>query len=159
MPRWPLEEELLPNPSCIIIHISSLSVYFIKLSTTNYCTHTSINITPHLPLKVVMGLIIVFVVPSPCLKHIYLLLSSGSAILFSHKGQRNFFYRWIFWYTFIYFIQHCSICRPSDSTVSGDAGIELRTVLTLTLAAYLPRNKCNCKHRHRENRYLQKQDL
>ncbi len=37
---------------------SSLSVYFIKLSTTNYCTHISINITPHLPLKVVMGLII-----------------------------------------------------------------------------------------------------
>ncbi len=36
--------------------------YFIKLSTTNYCTHTNINsITPHLPLKVVMGLIIVFV--------------------------------------------------------------------------------------------------
>ena len=26
---------------------------------TNYCTHTSINITPHLPLKVVMGSIIV----------------------------------------------------------------------------------------------------
>jgi hypothetical protein len=35
---------------------SSLSVYFIKLSTTNYCTHTSINITPHLPLTVVMGI-------------------------------------------------------------------------------------------------------
>jgi hypothetical protein len=29
---------------------------------TNYCTHTSINITPHLPLKVVMGLIIIFLV-------------------------------------------------------------------------------------------------
>ena len=28
---------------------SSLSVYFIKLSTTNYCTHTSINITPISP--------------------------------------------------------------------------------------------------------------
>ena len=41
---------------------SSFSIYFIKLSTTNYCTHTNINsITPHLPLKVVMGLIIVFV--------------------------------------------------------------------------------------------------
>ncbi len=42
--------------------IPSLSVYFIKLSTTNYCTHTSISITPHLPLKVVMGLIIIFVI-------------------------------------------------------------------------------------------------
>ncbi len=42
-------------------YFSSLGVYFIKLSTTNYCTHTSINITPPLPLKVVMGRIIVFV--------------------------------------------------------------------------------------------------
>jgi hypothetical protein len=25
---------------------------------------------------------------------------------------------------FLCFIQHCSICRPSDSTVSEDAGIE-----------------------------------
>ncbi len=25
---------------------------------------------------------------------------------------------------FIYVIQHCFICRPSDSTVSEDAGIE-----------------------------------
>jgi hypothetical protein len=27
-----------------------------------------------------------------------------------------------------YVIQHCFICRPSDSTVSEDAGIESRTV-------------------------------
>ncbi len=30
-----------------------------------------------------------------------------------------------------YFIQHCFICRPSDSAVSEDAGIEPRTVATL----------------------------
>ncbi len=29
---------------------------------------------------------------------------------------------------FSYFIQHCFICRPSDSTVPMDAGIEPRTV-------------------------------
>ncbi len=29
---------------------------------------------------------------------------------------------------FMYYIQHCFICRPSDSTVSKDAGIEPRTV-------------------------------
>ncbi len=52
---------------------SSLSVYFIKLSTTNYCTHTSINITPHLPLKVVMGLIMVAA-------HNYITASSSSDI-------------------------------------------------------------------------------
>ena len=34
-------------------------------------------------------------------------------------------------------IQHCFICRPSDSTVSQDAGIEPRTsVTTLALTAY-----------------------
>ncbi len=32
------------------------------------------------------------------------------------------------------FIQHCFICCPSDSTVSEDARIELRTVATLALA-------------------------
>ena len=34
----------------------------------------------------------------------------------------------------MYFIQHCFICRPSDSTVSEDAGIEPRTVATSALA-------------------------
>ncbi len=33
-----------------------------------------------------------------------------------------------------YFIQHWFICRPSDSTVSEDVGIEPRTVTTLTVA-------------------------
>ncbi len=33
----------------------------------------------------------------------------------------------------MYFIQHCFICRPSDSTVSEDAGIEPRTVATSAL--------------------------
>ncbi len=29
---------------------------------------------------------------------------------------------------FMYVVQHCFICRPSDSTVSEDAGIEPRAV-------------------------------
>jgi hypothetical protein len=33
----------------------------------------------------------------------------------------------------VYHIQHCFICRPSDSTVSEDAGIEPRTVATSAL--------------------------
>ncbi len=33
-----------------------------------------------------------------------------------------------FFYFFSYYIQHCFICRPSDSTVPTDAGIEPRTV-------------------------------
>jgi hypothetical protein len=32
-------------------------------------------------------------------------------------------------------IQHCFICRPSDSTVSEDAGIEASTVATMALTA------------------------
>jgi hypothetical protein len=32
---------------------------------------------------------------------------------------------------FLYFIQHWFICRPSDSTVSEDAGVGPRTVETL----------------------------
>jgi hypothetical protein len=35
---------------------------------------------------------------------------------------------------FLYDIQHCFICRPSDYTVSEDAGIEPRTVATTALA-------------------------
>jgi hypothetical protein len=34
----------------------------------------------------------------------------------------------------VYCIQHCFICRPSDSNVSEDAGIEPRTVATSALA-------------------------
>jgi hypothetical protein len=34
----------------------------------------------------------------------------------------------------MYFSQHCFICRPSDSTVSEDAGIEPRTIVTTALA-------------------------
>ncbi len=33
-----------------------------------------------------------------------------------------------------FFFQHCFICRPSDSTLSEDAGIEHRTVATSALA-------------------------
>jgi hypothetical protein len=35
---------------------------------------------------------------------------------------------------FRYFIQHCFICRPSDSTVSEDTGIEPMTVASSALA-------------------------
>ncbi len=37
-------------------------------------------------------------------------------------------------YFSMYCIQHCFICRPSDYTVSEDAGIEPRTVATSELA-------------------------
>ncbi len=48
-----------------------------------------------------------------------------------------FFFLNIFWGIFSfcsYNIQHCFICRPSDSTVPTDAGIEPRTVATCALS-------------------------
>ncbi len=42
--------------------------------------------------------------------------------------------KWGFW-IFLYFIQHCFICRPSDSTVSNAGKWDrIRTVATLALA-------------------------
>jgi hypothetical protein len=49
--------------------------------------------------------------------------------------QNNFFHIFGEDFLFIsYFIQHCFICRPSDSTVPTYAGIESRTVATGALA-------------------------
>ncbi len=42
-------------------------------------------------------------------------------------------------FLFMYVIQHCFICRPSDSTVSEDAGIEPTTVATDALTTRLDR--------------------
>jgi hypothetical protein len=38
-------------------------------------------------------------------------------------------------FVFMYVIQHCFICRHSDSTVSEDAGIAPKNVATLTVTA------------------------
>ncbi len=46
-------------------------------------------------------------------------------------NKKYFFGRFFF---LSYCIQHCFICRPSDSTVPTDAGIEPRTVATGALA-------------------------
>jgi hypothetical protein len=40
----------------------------------------------------------------------------------------------------MYDIQHCFICRPSDSTLSEDAGIEPRTVAIATMALAVRRS-------------------
>jgi|688.fasta_scaffold327111_1 hypothetical protein len=40
---------------------------------------------------------------------------------------------WLCLVVFMYPIRHCGICRPSDSTVLDDVGIELGTVATLAL--------------------------
>jgi hypothetical protein len=42
-----------------------------------------------------------------------------------------------------YFIQHCFICRPSDSTVPTDAGIEPRTAARVQCALTVRRSNHN----------------
>ncbi len=66
------------------------------------------------------------------------------------------FNRGFFWFfLFMYGIQHCFIFRPSDSTVSEDAGIEPRTIVTPALA--VRRNNHSTKsHPHRLN-FIHKQ--
>jgi hypothetical protein len=43
----------------------------------------------------------------------------------------------MYFFLFTYVIQHCFICRPSDSTELEDAGIEPRPVATLALTVRL----------------------
>ncbi len=68
---------------------------------------------------------------------IYILLQFSDTDLLKHKLFFFFFLNIFlgdFFYFFPYYIQHCFICRPSDSTVPTDAGIEPRTVATGALA-------------------------
>ncbi len=49
------------------------------------------------------------------------------------REEKFFFYKYFFGGFFLFlsfYIQHYFICRPSDSTVPTDAGIEPRTVAT-----------------------------
>ncbi len=46
----------------------------------------------------------------------------------------------------MYCIQHCFICRPSDSTASEDAGIEPRTVVTTALTVKRSNHSLNLIH-------------
>jgi hypothetical protein len=46
----------------------------------------------------------------------------------------------------MYCIQHCFICRPSDSTVSDDAGIEPRTVATSVLSVRRSNHSARSHH-------------
>ncbi len=49
--------------------------------------------------------------------------------------QMSFKWGFLDFFLSMYVIQHCFICRPSDSTVSENAGFEPRTVETLVLTA------------------------
>jgi hypothetical protein len=60
--------------------------------------------------------------------------SQWPARSFRLQDQQLLNFKGGFFFFFKYDIQHCPICRPSDSTVWKDAGIEPRTVATTALA-------------------------
>jgi hypothetical protein len=54
-----------------------------------------------------------------------------------------------FLFIFMYVIQHCFICRLSDSAVSEDAGIETRTLeLTARCSNHLARSHTHLARSH-----------
>jgi hypothetical protein len=59
-------------------------------------------------------------------QHILLYFLVHPNVPYFDTSEKKNFKRGIFFFKNC--IQHCFICRPSDSTVSEDAGIELRTV-------------------------------
>ncbi len=61
-------------------------------------------------------------------------LQTQSLTILTHGVQNILWSIWGDFYFFSYYIQHCFICRPSDSTVPTDAGIEPKTVETGALA-------------------------
>ncbi len=67
-----------------------------------------------------------------CVTSLDSVFSVEDAAISSYPMHTGGFF-WIF-FSSMYCIQHCFICRPSDSTVSEDAGIEPRTIATLALA-------------------------
>jgi hypothetical protein len=54
-------------------------------------------------------------------------------ILTRQEYKGKIYVKNIGFFLFMYDIQHCFICRPSDSTVSEDAGIGPRTVATTAI--------------------------
>ncbi len=77
---------------------------------------------------------------------VYSITCSVAAVSLKLKGGIFCFF------LLMYCIQHRLICRPPDSTVSEDAGIEPRTVATLTLTArrsiYLARSHPHLARSH-----------
>ncbi len=73
---------------------------------------------------------------STCWRTDRLIFLTSRRVMCSGIHSPKYLYLDFFIYFYVgYIIQHCFICRPSDFTVSEDAGIEPRTVTTLALAA------------------------
>ncbi len=89
-------------------------------------------------------------------KNSFLSYFVGSTELYEcMKHERNLCKQGGFFGMYRYFIQHCFICRPSESTVSEDAGIELRTVAT---RLHLNLEKCMYLRKKTKDKQTRQQD-
>jgi hypothetical protein len=114
--RWPLE-----------LVISSSEIFLLgfgsEVSLANSFWDHEIQI-----LFRVMNFQDIYVFPTLKSKNIFLKhLPQKIKFLFC---SNSFFIFLVDFFIFLYGIQHCFICRPSDSSVPTDAGIEPRTVAT-----------------------------
>ncbi len=89
--------------------------------------HTQGDDTLHLQLQSIRKALLHFCRPKNRVDSTYSISTGSSDTSFALQPIGFFFF-------FMYDIQHCFISRPSDSTVSEDAGIEPRTVATTALA-------------------------
>ncbi len=73
---------------------------------------------------------------SRCLNHIRIVAATNSMRIVIYCSYVTSFVGYVryFFFFFSFYIQHYFICRPSDSTVPTDAGIEPRTIATGALA-------------------------
>ncbi len=82
-----------------------------------------------LPLPLLPGKI------GPSSSKLYQLIKTAACAFYRENQKKvNFFLMGDILGFFMYCIQHSFICRPSDSTVSEDAGVEPRTLATTALA-------------------------
>jgi hypothetical protein len=140
------------SPHCFVRPIPSLHLYCIPTLTFSSVPTVHVhmgyflymNSVPQVPFCVLyLSFFYTFNSPGtlpllyPYLTIFFRFVYLGYVLYTIHNIHNCFFFKIFFGGIFSfcsYNIQHCFICRPSDSTVLTDAGIEPRTVATCALA-------------------------